>query len=93
MGLKNPPLVITVYHYLARFVLPIGDPRDGFFFPTLKLIMDSYSHTAVSVVRDFYSYGEFQPSRGRGLFRDPRGQRVVYQPYTPQYQQCYSYIQ
>ena len=24
------------------FVLPIGDPRDGFFYPTLTVMIDSY---------------------------------------------------
>ena len=26
----------------ASLVMPIGDPRDGFFYPTLSLMIDSY---------------------------------------------------
>ena len=40
---KNPSLVNTVCHHSASLVMPIGDPRDGFFYPTLTLIMDTYS--------------------------------------------------
>ena len=39
---KNPSLVITVCHHSASLVMPIGDPRDGFFYPTLTLMMDTY---------------------------------------------------
>ena len=39
---KNLSHVITVCHQLASLVMPIGDPRDGFFYPTLTLMMDSY---------------------------------------------------
>ena len=27
----------------ASLVMPIGDPRDGFFYPTLRLMIDSYN--------------------------------------------------
>ena len=27
-------------------MMPIGDPPDGFFYPTLILMMDSYNRTA-----------------------------------------------
>ena len=42
MGLKNLSLTITVCHHSASLVMPIGDPRDGFFYPTLTLMIDSY---------------------------------------------------
>ena len=34
-------LVITVRHQSASLVIPIGDPRDRFFYPALILMMDS----------------------------------------------------
>ena len=34
--------MITVWHRLANLVMPIGDPRDGFFYPTLTLMMYYY---------------------------------------------------
>ena len=40
--IENPSLRITVCHYLASLVMPNGDPRDGFFYPTLTLMTDSY---------------------------------------------------
>ena len=33
--------MVTVYHHSATLVIPIGDPRDGFFYPTLTLMMDT----------------------------------------------------
>ena len=42
MGKKNPSLAITVCHHSASLVMPIGDPRDGFFYPTLTLMIDPY---------------------------------------------------
>ena len=36
-------LGITVCHHSASLVLPNGDPRDGFFYPTLTLMIDSKS--------------------------------------------------
>ena len=42
VGLKNPSLVITDCHHSASPLMPIGDPRDGFFYPTLTLTMDTY---------------------------------------------------
>ena len=52
--MKNPSLAITVYHHSASLAMPIGDPRDGFFYPTRTLMMDSYStvlllHVSVKV--------------------------------------------
>ena len=40
---KNPSLGITVCHHSASLVMPNGDPRDGFFYPTLTLMIDSYN--------------------------------------------------
>ena len=42
MGLNNQSLVVTACHHSASLVMPNGDPRDGFFDPTLTLMMDSY---------------------------------------------------
>ena len=39
---KNLSLVITVFHHSASGVIPIGDPWDGLFYPTLTLMIDSY---------------------------------------------------
>ena len=53
---ENPSLVITVCHHSASPVMPIGDPRDGFFYPTLTLMIDSSSptdHRLVSQMTDF----------------------------------------
>ena len=36
-------LAITVCHHSASLVMPNGDPRDRFFYPTLTLMIDSYS--------------------------------------------------
>ena len=41
---KIPSLPITVCHHSARLVMPIGDPLDGFFYPTLKLNIYSDIH-------------------------------------------------
>ena len=41
MGLKNQSLVFTVWHHKASLVMPNGDPRDGFIYPTLTHMMDS----------------------------------------------------
>ena len=30
------------FHHLASLFTPIGDPQDGFFYPTLTLVVDSY---------------------------------------------------
>ena len=42
MGWENPSLAVTVCHHPASLVMPMGDPRDGFLYPTLTLMMDSY---------------------------------------------------
>ena len=44
MGWKNPSLAITDCHHSASLVMPIVDPRDGLFYPTLTHMKDSYSH-------------------------------------------------
>ena len=33
-----------VCHHSASLMMPIGDPRDGFFYPTFILMIDSYIH-------------------------------------------------
>ena len=42
MGSKNPSLAITACFHSASPMVAIGDPRDGFFDPTLTLMIDSY---------------------------------------------------
>ena len=37
--MENPSLGITVCHHSASLVMPTGDPRDGFFYPTLTLMI------------------------------------------------------
>ena len=39
---KNRSLAITNCHHSTSLVMPIGDPRDGFFYPTFTLMIDSY---------------------------------------------------
>ena len=41
-GIENLSLVITVSHHSVSLVMPIGDPRDRFIYPTRTLMMDSY---------------------------------------------------
>ena len=41
--MKNPSLVIIICHHSASLVMPNGHPRDGFFYPTFILMMDSYN--------------------------------------------------
>ena len=43
VGYKNPSLRITICHYSASLVMPNGNPRDGYFYPTLSLMIHSYS--------------------------------------------------
>ena len=43
MGLKNRSLAITDCHHSASLVMPIADPWDKFFYPTLTLIIDFYN--------------------------------------------------
>ena len=51
-SIGNLSLVITVCHHKASLVMPNGDPQDIFFYPTLTLMMDSYSLEAVSKFMD-----------------------------------------
>ena len=44
-GTYNAPLAITICHHSASLVMPIGDPRDKFFYPTLTLIILIISQT------------------------------------------------
>ena len=49
-GIENPSLVITVCHHAASLVVPIGDPRDHFFYPTLIPMIDSYYPDVINYV-------------------------------------------
>ena len=40
IGWINLSLMINVCHHLASFVMPIRDPRDGFFILTYQRIQD-----------------------------------------------------
>ena len=42
VGYKNSSLEITICHHSASLVMPIGDLREGFVYPTLTLMMNSY---------------------------------------------------
>ena len=46
---KNPSLGITVRHHLASLAKLNGDPGDGFFYPTLTLMTDSY----ITILSDY----------------------------------------
>ena len=39
---KNPSLRLSVCHHLASLMIPNSDPRDGFTYPTLTLMVDYY---------------------------------------------------
>ena len=41
-GIENPSLAINDCHHSKSLMMTIGDPPDGFFFPTPTLMMDSY---------------------------------------------------
>ena len=43
VGYNDPSLGITACHHSASLVMPNGDPRDAFFYPTLTLMIDFYS--------------------------------------------------
>ena len=60
---KNQTLVITVCRQSASLVMPMGDPRDGFFYPTLTLMMDPYipilmteRYTEIGTGRNIFLY-------------------------------------
>ena len=38
--------------------MPIVDPGDGFFYPTLILMVDTYNHRAVHGVQELVDYFE-----------------------------------
>ena len=42
MGYKNQSLATIDCHHSASLLMPIGDPRHGFFYPTLILVIYSY---------------------------------------------------
>ena len=42
-GTEKSVLRMTDCHHSASLMMPIGDPQDGFFYPTLILMKDSYS--------------------------------------------------
>ena len=42
-GQKNLSLGITVCHHLASLVMPDSDLKDGFFYPHLTPMKDSYN--------------------------------------------------
>ena len=42
-GIEYLSLVITVRHHPASFTMTNGDPQDGFFYHTLRVMMDSYN--------------------------------------------------
>ena len=42
-GIEKSVPRITDCHHAASLVMPIGDPRDGFFYPTLILMIDTYN--------------------------------------------------
>ena len=50
-GIKNPSLMITDCHNSASLVMPIGDPPDGFFHPTLILMIDTYNPCCPDALR------------------------------------------
>ena len=45
IGQKNPSLSITesVCHLSASRVMPNGESRDGYFYPTFSLVIDSFN--------------------------------------------------
>ena len=49
---KNQSLAITDCRHSASLVMPIGDPRDGFFYPTLILMMDTYISKLPCILTD-----------------------------------------
>ena len=42
--IENPSLMIPVCYHLASLVMPNADTLDGFFYPTLTLMMDPYNY-------------------------------------------------
>ena len=56
VGYKNESLAITACHHLASLEMPIGDPRDGFFYPTITLMVDSYNTLRGNVFERHFGY-------------------------------------
>ena len=52
---KYPSLAITDCHHSASLVMPISDPRDGIFYPTLTLMMNSYNLLHQTKAQTFYT--------------------------------------
>ena len=61
---KNLSLLITVCHHSTSLVMPIGDPQNGFFYPTLTLMTDSYILTRDKNIRYPYPVCKKNPSLG-----------------------------
>ena len=45
---ENPSLGISVCHHSASLLMPNGDPRDGFFYPTNTLMIYTYNMSPAS---------------------------------------------
>ena len=50
MGIENLSLAITIYHHSTSLVMSIGDPLDGFFYPTLTLMMGFYILSHIEMI-------------------------------------------
>ena len=50
------PLMIYVCHHSASLMMPIGDPRDRFFYPTLTLMVDPYGLTTSEQGHEIFQY-------------------------------------
>ena len=51
---KNPSFGITVCPHSRSLMMPNGNPRDGFFYPTLTLMIDSYNLLMILCAEPFY---------------------------------------
>ena len=47
----NLSLGITICHHSASLMMPNGDPRDGFFYLTLILMIDFYNPSCSTMDR------------------------------------------
>ena len=56
MGSTNLSLVINVCHHSASLMMPTGDPRDRFFYPTSKIKIDSYNINVFTMIRSHSSH-------------------------------------
>ena len=68
----------------ASLVMPIGDPLNGFFYPTLTLMIDSFSHILATTCKCILRYIDAkEPIRENLLFLSPiRSRKGAYQPKT-----------